>query len=330
MWMKTGSEAKVLLPRERAYRFQQRLLDSCLVLFAVVMGIYYSFASPYFLSVRNFMNILSSVSIVGIISTGMTLVIITKGIDLSVSSTIALSGCLVALGVENLHMPWGLAVLMALLCGTFSGMINGFLITRLRVPPFIATLGTLNIMRGVAFIITNGQAIYTRSKVIAFWGAGYAFGAIPVPGIITLVAFVVIWAISRFTVFGRQVFAVGGNPVASRLSGINVDRIKFTLYTLTGFLAAVSGMVMLGLASTAMPSAGDGYNLDTITAVYLGGNSSEGGEGSVWRTLLGVLIIGLMNNGMALLSVQSYWQTFAKGCLLIIAVVIDVLRRPSA
>jgi ribose/xylose/arabinose/galactoside ABC-type transport system permease subunit len=279
---------------------------------------------------RNFMNILSSVAIVGIISTGMTLVIITKGIDLSVSSTIALSGCLLALGLERMNLPWYLAMLMALSIGTLGGMLNGLLITKFRVPPFIATLGTLNIMRGVAFISTDGQAIFTPSREVAFLGAGYAFGIIPVPAIITLLAFLVLWAVSRFTVFGRQVFAVGGNPVASRLSGINVNRIKFTLYTLTGFLSAVSGMVMVGLTSTAMPSAGDGFNLDVITAVYLGGNSSEGGEGSIWRTLLGVLIIGLMNNGMALLSVPTYWQTFAKGCLLIIAVVIDVLRRPAA
>ena len=328
--MKKNEQLQGLMPKERARQFQQKLLDSCLMLFMVLMGVYFSFASPYFLSLKNFMNILSSVSIVGIISTAMTLVIITKGIDLSVSSTIALSGCILTLGLERMGLPWWIAMLMALGCGTAAGLLNGILITKFRVLPFIATLGTLNIMRGLAFILTNGQAIYTSSRQVSFIGAGYLFNIIPVPGVIMLVAFITLWALSKFTVFGRQVFAVGGNPVASRLSGINVNRIKLTLYTLAGFLAAVSGMVMVGLASTAMPSAGDGYNLDTITAVYLGGNSSEGGEGSIWRTLLGVMIIGILNNGMALLSVQSYWQTFAKGCLLIIAVVIDVLRRPSA
>jgi|LSQX01.2.fsa_nt_gb ribose/xylose/arabinose/galactoside ABC-type transport system permease subunit len=311
----------------KMHRVQQRLLDSCLILFAVALSVYFSIASPYFLAVRNFMNIMSSVSIIGIISTGMTLIMITKGIDLSVGSVIALTGCVTALLIENYDMSWWVSMSAALLCGLLIGLLNGTLITKFRVVPFIATLGTMNIIRGIAFIITNGQAVYTSSPQVSFLGAGRVFGIIPIPGILMLVFFVVIWILSRFSVFGRNVFAIGGNSTASRLAGIQVDRVKLALYTLTGMLAAVSGLVMTGLASTAMPSAGDGYNLDVITAVYLGGNSAEGGEGSVWRTFLGVLIIGILNNGMALLSVQSYWQTFAKGCLLILAVIVDVLRR---
>lgn len=317
-------------PRDRARRIQQWFLDSILIIFTIAMMIYFSVASPYFFGLKNFMNILQSVSIVGIIATGMTLVIITKGIDLSVSSTIALTGCLLALMMEQFGLPWWAGVILALVCGTMAGLLNGILVTRFRVLPFIATLGTLNIMRGLAFIITDGQAIYTPSKAINFLGAGRLFGLIPLPGLIMLLCFVAVWLISKFTVFGRYVFAVGGNATASRLSGINVNKIKLILYTLTGFLSAISGLVMVGLASTAMPSAGDGYNLDVITAVYLGGNSPEGGEGSVWRTLLGVMIIGILNNGMALLSVQSYFQTFIKGCLLIMAVIFDVIRRPKA
>lgn len=313
--------------KKRMYRVQQRLLDSCLVLFAVALCAYFTIASPYFLALRNFMNIMSSVSIIGIISTGMTLIMITKGIDLSVGSVIALTGCVTALLIERFEVSWWLSMLAALLCGLLIGLLNGTLITKFRVVPFIATLGTMNIMRGVAFIITNGQAVYTSSPQVSFLGAGRVFGIIPIPGILMLLFFVIVWVISKFSVFGRNVFAIGGNSTASRLAGIQVDRVKLALYTLTGLLAATSGLVMTGLASTAMPSAGDGYNLDVITAVYLGGNSAEGGEGSVWRTFLGVMIIGILNNGMALLSVQSYWQTFAKGCLLILAVIVDVLRR---
>lgn len=306
---------------------RQRLLDSILVIFAIILVTYFTFASPYFLSLQNFMNILSSVSVVGIIATGMTLVIITKGIDLSVGSIIAMTGCISALLIVNYSVPWPVAILVTLLIGVVVGGFNGILITRFNVVPFIATLGSMNIIRGLAFILTNGQAIYVPDPVITYLGTGKVFGILPVPAIIMISFFVIFWLITRFTVFGRNVFAVGGNDVASRLAGIDVKKQKLVLYILTGVLSAVAGLVMTGLTSTAMPSAGDGYNLDTVTAVYLGGNSANGGEGSVWRTFMGVLIIGILNNGMALLSVPSYWQTFVKGCLLIVAVVFDMIRR---
>lgn len=306
---------------------RQRLLDSILVVFAVCMVIYFSIASPYFLSIRNFMNIISSISVVGIIATGMTLVIITRGIDLSVGSIIALTGCVSALLIVNYSVPWPIAILVTLAMGVLVGGFNGILITRFNVVPFIATLGSMNIIRGIAFIITNGQAIYVPDKVITFIGTGKLFNLIPVPGIIMIALYLIFWMITKYTVFGRNVFAVGGNSIASRLAGINVRKLTLTLYIVTGVLSAIAGLVMTGLTSTALPSAGDGYNLDTITAVYLGGNSASGGEGSVWRTFMGILIIGVLNNGMALLSVQSYWQTFFKGCLLIIAVIFDMLRR---
>ena len=293
------------------------------------MIIYFSFASQYFLSIKNFMNILSSISVVGIIATGMTLVMITRGIDLSVGSIIALTGCVSAILLVNYKMPWPLAICLTLLIGILVGTFNGALITRFKVVPFIATLGSMNMFRGIAFILTNGQAIYVPDKVIITLGTGKIFGFIQIPAAIMLFFFVIFWIITRFTVFGRNVFAVGGNSVASRLAGIPVRKLTMTLYIMTGVLAALAGLVMTGLTSTAMPSAGDGYNLDTITAVYLGGNSANGGEGSVWRTFMGILIIGILNNGMALLSIQSYWQTFVKGSLLIAAVVFDMLRRET-
>lgn len=311
----------------RVAAIQQRMLDSVLILFAICMIIFFTFRSPYFLSLKNFMNILSSVSVVGIIATGMTLVMITRGIDLSVGSIIALTGCVSALLIVNYQVSWPLAILITLIIGLLVGAVNGVLITRFKVVPFIATLGSMNIFRGIAFILTNGQAIYVPDKVITYLGTGKIFGLIPIPAVIMLFFFVLFWLITRFTVFGRNVFAVGGNSVASRLAGIPVQRLTLILYILTGVLSAIAGLVMTGLTSTAMPSAGDGYNLDTITAVYLGGNSANGGEGSVWRTFMGILIIGILNNGMALLSIQSYWQTFVKGCLLIAAVVFDMLRR---
>ena len=308
-------------------KVRQKFLDYILILFTIGMMVYFSSASQYFLSIKNFMNILSSVSVVGIISTGMTLVIITKGIDLSVGSIMALTGCVSAILIVNYQVAWPIAIIATLVIGLLVGGLNGILITKFNVVPFIATLGTMNIIRGLAFILTNGQAIYVPNEVITFIGTGKVFNLIPVPAIIMIMLFVIFWAISQYTVFGRNIFAIGGNVVASRLAGINVKRHTLVLYILTGVLSAIAGLVMTGLTSTAMPSAGDGYNLDTITAVYLGGNSASGGEGSVWRTLMGILIIGILNNGMALLSVPSFWQTFVKGCLLIIAVIFDMLRR---
>ena len=321
--MKTTSGTK----RTELSKVRQKFLDYILILFAIGMMIYFSSASQYFLSIKNFMNILSSVSVVGIISTGMTLVIITRGIDLSVGSIIALTGCVSAILIVNYSVAWPIAILATLLIGVLLGGLNGVLITKFNVGPVIATLGTMNIIRGLAFILTNGQAIYVPNEVITFIGTGKLFNLIPVPAIIMLALFVVFWIISQYTVFGRNIFAIGGNVVASRLAGINVKKHTLILYILTGVLSAVAGLVMTGLTSTAMPSAGDGYNLDTITAVYLGGNSASGGEGSVWRTLMGILIIGILNNGMALLSVPSFWQTFVKGCLLIVAVIFDMIRR---
>ena len=308
-------------------KVRQKFLDYILILFTIGMMVYFSSASQYFLSIKNFMNILSSVSVVGIISTGMTLVIVTKGIDLSVGSIMALTGCVSAILIVNYQVAWPIAIIATLVIGLLVGGLNGILITKFNVVPFIATLGTMNIIRGLAFILTNGQAIYVPNEVITFIGTGKVFNLIPVPAIIMITLFVIFWAISQYTVFGRNIFAIGGNVVASRLAGINVKRHTLVLYILTGVLSAIAGLVMTGLTSTAMPSAGDGYNLDTITAVYLGGNSASGGEGSVWRTLMGILIIGILNNGMALLSVPSFWQTFVKGCLLIIAVIFDMLRR---
>ena len=323
----TKSQTKELKTKDKGKVFKQRILNSILGVFTVCMIIYFTFASPHFLSLKNFMNILSSVSVVGIIATGMTLVMITKGIDLSVGSTIALTGCISALLIVNYGVSGPLAIVITLIMGALVGACNGALITKFKVVPFIATLGSMNIFRGLAFILTNGQAIYVPDKMITAIGTGKAFGLVPVPAIIMLFFFVIFWIITRFTVFGRNVFAVGGNSTASRLAGIPVLRLTLILYILTGVLSAIAGIVMTGLTSTAMPSAGDGYNLDTITAVYLGGNSAAGGEGSVWRTFMGILIIGILNNGMALLSIQSYWQTFVKGCLLIAAVVFDMLRR---
>ena len=305
---------------------KKRLLDASLIIFAVILCITFSILSPYFLQLNNFLNILTSVSMVGIIATGMTLIIIARGLDLSVGSTMALAGCLETMMIQNMGLPWWLSMLLAIVAGLLVGFFNGFLVTRFKIVPFIATLGTMNMIRGIAFIITNGQSVYTASQPVAYLGTGRILG-VPVPAILLGLCFVIMWWITKNTTFGRYVYTMGGNKTATRLAGINVNKLTLALFTITGGLSALAGMIMVGLSSTSMPSSGDGYNLDVITAVYLGGTSSEGGEGSMLRTLMGVLIIGIINNGMALLSVQPYWQTFIKGCLLVAAVIVDMIRR---
>jgi ribose/xylose/arabinose/galactoside ABC-type transport system permease subunit len=256
----------------------------------------------------------------------MTVVVVAKGLDLSVGSTMALAGSMETLVAVTYGLPWWAGLLSGLLVGLLVGVVNSLLITRVKISPIITTLGTMGIVRGTAFVITNGQSIFIQSPPLEWIGLGRVLG-IPVPVIIMIAIFSLFWWVCRFTVFGRYIYSIGGNAVASRLAGIRVNRIVAILYIVTGGLSALSGMVIVGFSATSLPSAGAGYELDIITAVLLGGASLEGGEGSVWRTLLGVVIIGIINNGMALLNVPPYWQILSKGALLLLAVAADKLKQ---
>ncbi|WP_206811916.1 ABC transporter permease [Paradesulfitobacterium ferrireducens] len=290
----------------------------------VAMIIAFSILSPYFLSIRNFMNIGLSASITGITATGMTLVLLMGGLDLSVGSIIALVGIIMAVLMKGgTSVP--AVVLVGLVVGLISGLINGLFITKVKINPLITTLSTMAIYRGITFVSTDGLSVLISNKSFSFFGRSFILG-IPVAVIIMLILYVFFAYLLRYTKFGRKVYAVGGNPEASRLSGINVDRIRLMAYTISGLTAAVSGIILASQTGTGLPNAGTGMELNAIAAAILGGTSLAGGKGNIAGTLLGVLILSTLSNGLTLLNVPSFYQMIAQGAVLLIAVTLDVIR----
>ncbi len=279
--------------------------------------------NPSFMTTTNILNVLRQVSISALIAFGMTFVILTGGIDLSVGSTLALTGAVAATMLASGVDPI-LTILVALLLGAVLGAINGIIIAKGKVAPFIATLATMTIFRGLTLVYTEGRPVSGLGDSVAFqmMGKGYFLG-IPVPVVTMIVAFFVLWFILHKTTFGRRVYAVGGNEGASRLSGINTDRVKIMVYSLTGMLAALSALILTSRLNSAQPTAGTSYELDAIAAVVLGGTSLTGGKGWIFGTLVGALIIGVLNNGLNLIGVSSFFQQVVKGVVILIAVLID-------
>lgn len=290
-----------------------------LILLVVIITI----MSPNFLTVNNLMNVLRQVSINALIAFGMTFVILTGGIDLSVGSILALTGAVTA-GLLAGGMDPILAMLIGLVLGAILGAINGIIISKGNVAPFIATLATMTIYRGLTLVYTEGRPISGLGDSLSFQmiGKGYFLG-IPVPVVIMVVAFAVLYFILKKTTFGRRVYAVGGNEEASRLSGIKVGRIKIYVYALTGALAALASLILTSRLNSAQPTAGNMFELDAIAAVVLGGTSLTGGRGWIVGTLIGALIIGVLNNGLNLIGVSSFFQQVVKGAVILLAVLID-------
>lgn len=279
--------------------------------------------NPSFLSVNNLLNVLRQVSISALIAFGMTFVILTGGIDLSVGSTLALTGAVAASLLAGGTDPF-IAMGLALILGLVLGAVNGVIITKGKVAPFIATLATMTIYRGLTLVYTEGRPVSGLGDSLAFqlFGKGYFFG-IPVPVITMVVSFAILYFILHKTTFGRRVYAVGGNEEAAKLSGISPDRVKIAVYAITGFLAAMSALILTSRLNSAQPTAGESYELDAIAAVVLGGTSLTGGKGWIFGTLVGALIIGVLNNGMNLIGVSSFFQQVVKGVVILLAVLID-------
>ncbi|ANU22255.1 ribose ABC transporter (permease) [Planococcus donghaensis MPA1U2] len=279
--------------------------------------------NPDFLSVSNLMNVLRQVSINALIAFGMTFVILTGGIDLSVGSTLALTGAvtagLMASGVDPIF-----AMLLGLLLGAILGAINGIIIAKGKVAPFIATLATMTIYRGLTLVYTDGRPISGLGDSLTFQmlGKGYFLG-VPIPVVTMIISFAILYFILKKTTFGRRVYAVGGNEEASILSGINADRIKIYVYSLLGLLAAVASLILTSRLNSAQPTAGEMFELDAIAAVVLGGTSLTGGRGWIVGTLIGALIIGVLNNGLNLIGVTSFFQQVVKGAVILLAVLLD-------
>jgi len=278
--------------------------------------------SPPFSTLSNVENILQQTSVNGIIAVGMTLVIISGGIDLSAGSVLALSAVMAASfahpGAHLLVVPVSLGVLV----GVTSGTLNGLLIAKRRLAPFIVTLGMMTAARGLALVYTNGRPVINLSDSYNRIGGGSA-GDIPFAALVFLGVVLVGAFILHYTRFGRHVFAVGGNELAAKVSGINTERVLVGVYALAGALSGLAGIVLSSRVMSGSPATGQGYELDAIAAVVIGGTSLSGGVGSIGGTIAGVFIIGVMNNGLDLLNVSSYWQQIAKGLIIILAVLLD-------
>jgi len=305
---------------QRAGRF---LAQNGLIVGFIVIVIALSLLAPRFFHIKNLINIVRQVSINGILAIGETFVILLGGIDLSVGSGVALAGVLAA----DMHRYSPILVfLLPLSVGAFAGFVNGVVITRFRVPPFVITLGMMTILRGVTFLYTNGQSIYNLPGWFKDLGQG-DIGGVPIPVVALGIMIVIGFVILHHTRFGRYVYAIGGNEEGARLSGVRTKSIILWSYVFCGFCTALAGVVLAARLNAGEPVAGEGYELDAIAAVVIGGTSLAGGQGTVIGSIVGALVIGVINNGLNLLNVHSYWQMVAKGAIIVLAVIIDQYKQ---
>ncbi|MBT3320499.1 MAG: ABC transporter permease [Clostridia bacterium] len=307
---------------KRKFNVGDFLSKYAIVLVLIALFVFFWIASDTFLSRMNVFNIFKQVAVVGIVSVGMTMVLLTAGIDLSVGSIIGVACVLTSVLLVS-GMNAGLAILITLVVCAALGMLNAFFINQLKIPPLITTLGMMTTLRGVAYLITGGMPIFGFDSAILVLGKGMVFDVIPVPMIIMIVIFILGWLFLDKTRFGRHIYGVGGNEEATRLSGINVKKVKYIVYSISGFLSGLAGIVLLARINSGTPKAGDGYEMDVITAVVLGGVSISGGEGKIGFVIIGVMFMGVLTNGMIMLNVQEYVQWVIKGFALLAAVSFD-------
>ncbi len=311
-------------------RFLATLWELRIIIAFIVLCVVLSFASEYFLLRNNLINVLRQVSVNGLLSIGMTFIILTGGIDLSVGSMLAFGGVVAASFVSTAYNKVPtihplLAICLGLAAGTLLGAINGTIISKVKVTPFIMTLGMLSIGRGLTFIYTDGMPVTNLAPGFLAIGQGYLW-FLPMPVVVFLAVLFLAWVILYRMKFGRYVFAVGGNARSARISGINVGFVIFMVYLISGFLSALGGILLTARTSAGLPQAGVSYELDAIAAVVIGGTSMTGGKGSLLGTLMGVLIIGVINNGLDLLGVSSYYQQVVKGMIIVGAVMLDYFQ----
>lgn len=300
------------------------------LLFLVALIVIFTLYNPMFLSARNIKNILTEVSIYGIIGVGMTYVILTGGIDLAVGSLLAfaaISGAFLmqALG-GDFFMGWLVAMLAACAVGTMAGYLHGRVVTRFGVPAFIVTLGGLTVWRGATLIVNDGAPVSGFNEAFRWWGRGDVLG-VPVPVLVFLVVALVGYIALRYTRYGRQVYAVGGNPEAARLSGLSVQSVVLSVYVITGFLAGLAGFLLSARLGSAEAVAGTGYELRIIASVVIGGTSLFGGLGGVGGTIVGALLIGVLINGLVIMNVSAYYQQVVIGIIIVLAVGFDTYAK---
>lgn len=284
-----------------------------------------SLLSPKFPTMNNMMSILRSIACNALCAFGMTFVILTGNIDLSVGSFMSLCGCLTSLLIAKSGLDTGSAIALSLLVGVAFGALNGFLVTTMSLPAFIATLATMNMLRGISYLLTNGRPVVFTNDIFPKIGAGF-IGPIPLPALYMLAAFLVLWVLLNRTRFGRKIYAVGGNITSARYSGVNTNRILLLVFMLSGLLSAFSGVILISRLGSGQPTIGNGAELDAIAACVVGGVSMKGGSGTLFGTLIGCFIIGTFSNLLNLLGINSYVQLVIKGAIIVISVYIDILR----
>jgi putative xylitol transport system permease protein len=313
----------------RGQRLRVFLIDNGIILAFLVLVATLALSSEFFLTGSNLRNVLRQTSINGLLAIGMTFVILTGGIDLSVGSVLAFGGMAASIFASSsvgAQYPLYVALPIGLAAGLGLGLVNGALVAFFRVPPFVVTLGMLSIARGLTLISSNGMPVSRLSPEYIFVGQGMFLG-VPVPVLILFGVFALAWIVLYRTPFGRYVYAVGGNEEAARISGVNARAVKFAVYGISGALAALGGIILSARTTAGLPQAGVAYELDAIAAVVIGGTSLAGGQGRLVGTLIGVLIIGVVNNGLDLLGVTAYYQLTLKGAIIVAAVLLDSLRR---
>src|SRR5205823_11712568 len=328
----TGAEEKVVrrlrgvLGAELARQVWRAAPQYGLLIGFVVLCAILSAVSPYFLTTRNLLNVALQAAVVAIMGFGLTFVILTRGIDLSVGSVLALSGAVMATVTAGRGALIG--ILIGLLAATLLGTVNGLFVTVAKVAPFIATLAMLAIARGLTYVYTQGAPVGVHATAFTFWGQG-TIATVPVPVVVMLVIFILSLGILTQTRFGRYVYAIGSNPEVSRLSGIPINRYVVAVYAISGLLAGVGGLILTGRLASADPNSATGSELDVIAAVVIGGTSLFGGRGGVFGTLVGALIISVVANGLVLLNVNPFWTQAVKGAIILMAVLADSIKRKS-
>lgn len=296
----------------------------------VAIVIIISIMKPRFLAIDNILNLLRQTSINGLLAIGMTFVVLTGGIDLSVGSIVGASGMFAALVAKSdTNLPWFVAVLVGLGVGLLLGTLNGVIISYLKVPAFIATLGMLSIARGVTYMASNARPVPGLSEGFLKIGGG-SVGALPIPVILLAIVLVICYIALYKRRYGRHVFATGGNAMAARVSGIKVKNIVCSVYMISGLLAGLAGVILTSRVTSGLAQSGQNYETDAIAAAVIGGTSLAGGRGRLWGTIVGFLIIGVMNNGLDMMAVSSYWQLVIKGSIIIIAVMLDSLNEAKS
>lgn len=297
-----------------------------MIIALILLSVFFGVLSPSFFSANNVSNILRQISINAIIAFGMTGVLLIGGIDLSVGSMLALTGCTAVL-VINAGGPVVVAVLAALGIGLLGGFLNGLIITKIGLPPFIVTLAMMSICRGAAYLYSDGKPSPFDNDTFSLIGTGYVFDVIPIPVVIMVAILIVMSILLNKTRFGRNIYAMGGNRECARFSGIKIGNTEIAVYSISGVLAAVSGLILTTRLNSGQPMVGEGYEMDAIAAAVLGGTSFSGGIGYVGGTMIGALVLGVLSNGMNMLEISYYWQQVVKGIIILIAVYIDAMKK---